>query len=74
MKLVHRPLPQDDPRQRRPDISQAKAALDWRPVTPLEEGLAKTIAYFDGLLQADGVAKVIEQIAEPDAARKSAAA
>ncbi|MBV9511292.1 MAG: SDR family oxidoreductase [Caulobacteraceae bacterium] len=52
-KLVHRPLPQDDPRQRRPDISFAKKALDWEPVTPLEEGLRKTIAYFDSLLSAE---------------------
>jgi UDP-glucuronate decarboxylase len=49
-KLIHQPLPQDDPRQRRPDISQAKAVLDWQPVTALEDGLRKTIAYFDDLL------------------------
>ena len=45
-KLVAKPLPVDDPRQRKPDISLAKKMLDWAPVTPLEEGLAKTIAYF----------------------------
>ncbi len=50
-KLVHMPLPQDDPRQRRPDIAKAKAALDWEPRTPLDEGLKKTIAYFDTLLK-----------------------
>ena len=50
-KLVHRPLPQDDPRQRRPDISLAGEVLDWRPTIQLREGLAKTIAYFDALLQ-----------------------
>ena len=50
-RLVHRPLPQDDPRQRRPDIALAKSALDWEPKVPLDEGLAKTIAYFDGLLR-----------------------
>jgi len=49
-RLVNRPLPQDDPRQRQPDISQARALLDWAPVTPLEEGLRRTIAYFEGLL------------------------
>jgi UDP-glucuronate decarboxylase len=49
-KIVNRPLPQDDPRQRQPDIDQARRVLDWAPVTPLEEGLRKTIAYFDGLL------------------------
>lgn len=48
--LVHRPLPQDDPRQRQPDITKAKALLDWQPTLPLREGLIKTIAYFDGLL------------------------
>ena len=42
-KIVHRPLPQDDPRQRRPDISAAERLLRWRPVTPLREGLERTI-------------------------------
>jgi UDP-glucuronate decarboxylase len=50
-KLVHRPLPQDDPRQRRPDIRQARSVLRWEPVTPLEEGLKRTIAYFERLLR-----------------------
>ncbi len=45
-KLVHLPLPPDDPKQRRPDITQAKAVLDWEPRVPLEEGLKETIAYF----------------------------
>ena len=49
-KLVHRPLPQDDPRQRRPDISRAHDVLEWAPRTPLREGLKRTIAYFDDLL------------------------
>ena len=44
------PLPSDDPRQRRPDISKAQATLAWSPKTPLREGLTKTIAYFDDLL------------------------
>jgi UDP-glucuronate decarboxylase len=48
-KIVHRPLPQDDPRQRRPDISRAAELLDWAPRTPLRQGLAKTIAYFEQL-------------------------
>jgi len=48
--IEHRPLPEDDPRQRRPDLSHAKAVLDWVPSTPLEEGLKRTIAYFDALL------------------------
>ncbi len=49
-KLVSRPLPADDPLQRCPDISKAKAVLDWQPKVPLEEGLGKTIAFFDRLL------------------------
>ena len=51
-KLVHRPLPTDDPKQRRPDISEADKILGWRPITPLKEGLSKTISYFEGLLAA----------------------
>jgi UDP-glucuronate decarboxylase len=46
-----RPLPQDDPRQRRPEIAKAKDALDWAPTTALREGLIKTIAYFDDQLK-----------------------
>ncbi|MGO8693365.1 MAG: UDP-glucuronic acid decarboxylase family protein [Rectinemataceae bacterium] len=49
-KIVHRPLPQDDPRQRRPDIGLAKEKLGWEPKVPLEEGLRRTIAYFKELL------------------------
>jgi UDP-glucuronate decarboxylase len=54
-RIVHRPKPEDDPRQRRPDISQARTVLDWRPHTPLRDGLKRTIAYFDGLLAETGV-------------------
>ena len=50
-KLVFRPLPQDDPKQRQPDISQAKAVLDWQPTIALDKGLEKTISYFDALLK-----------------------
>jgi UDP-glucuronate decarboxylase len=49
-KLVHRPLPADDPLQRCPDISRAQEVLGWNPTVALESGLKKTIAYFDGLL------------------------
>ena len=45
-KVVFRPLPQDDPRQRRPDIGRAKALLGWEPRVPLAEGIVKTIEYF----------------------------
>jgi UDP-glucuronate decarboxylase len=45
-KMVFLPLPQDDPKQRKPDISLAKSELDWEPKISLEEGLQKTIDYF----------------------------
>jgi UDP-glucuronate decarboxylase len=54
-RIVHRPLPQDDPRQRRPDISQASQHLSWAPRTSLNDGLIKTISYFEELLKDDGV-------------------
>jgi UDP-glucuronate decarboxylase len=49
-KINFEPLPSDDPKQRRPDISKAKCILGWEPKTQLREGLSKTIAYFDRLL------------------------
>lgn len=45
------PLPEDDPRRRQPDINLAEKILSWKPKVPLEEGLKKTIEYFEGLLQ-----------------------
>lgn len=45
-KLVYRPLPSDDPKRRKPDITLAKELLGWEPKVPLQEGLAKTIEYF----------------------------
>jgi UDP-glucuronate decarboxylase len=50
-KPVYLPLPQDDPMQRKPDITLAKEKLGWQPVVPLEEGLLKTIAYFKTRIQ-----------------------
>jgi UDP-glucuronate decarboxylase len=58
-KVVHRPLPQDDPRQRRPDISEAERLLGWRPTTTLREGLAMTIPYFEQLLSQRDVAQAV---------------
>src|SRR5262249_16717569 len=48
--LTHMPLPEDDPKQRQPDIALAKARLKWEPTVPLRDGLKHTIAYFDRLL------------------------
>jgi UDP-glucuronate decarboxylase len=47
MSLAHRALPQDDPRRRKPDISRAIELLGWRPTVKLDQGLAKTIAWFE---------------------------
>lgn len=49
-KLIHKPLPSDDPTQRKPDISLARRELGWEPAVPLRTGLEKTIAYFRGLI------------------------
>jgi UDP-glucuronate decarboxylase len=54
-RIVHRPRPQDDPRQRRPDISKANDLLKWAPQIPLREGLIKTIVYFEDLLKEEAV-------------------
>ncbi len=50
-KIVYKPLPGDDPKMRRPDITLAKSALKWEPTIPLRQGLEKTIVYFDNLLK-----------------------
>jgi UDP-glucuronate decarboxylase len=50
-ELVFLPLPEDDPRQRQPDIVYAKQILQWEPSTPLDVGLAKTIEYFRRVLE-----------------------
>lgn len=53
-KIVYKPLPSDDPRQRQPDITRAKSLLDWEPRTDLETGLKKTIEYFSDVLAKEG--------------------
>jgi dTDP-glucose 4,6-dehydratase len=50
-KLVYRPLPEDDPKVRQPDITRARTLLGWEPKVPLEEGLTRTLAYFRGQVQ-----------------------
>ncbi len=60
-RIVHRQLPQDDPRQRRPDISKANDVLSWAPQTPLREGLVQTIKYFEGQLRDQAVRPRIMQ-------------
>jgi UDP-glucuronate decarboxylase len=65
-RIVHRPRPQDDPRQRRPDISKANDVLSWSPKTGLADGLMRTVEYFDELLS-DGAIRarvVCDQSAE----------
>ena len=58
-KIVHRSLPQDDPKQRRPDISEADRVLGWRPTVPLTEGLSRTIAYFEEMLADEQLKRVV---------------
>src|ERR1700742_2486102 len=61
-KIEFRPLPIDDPTQRCPDISQAKAILDWEPRTPLRPGLKRTIDYFERLLSERGEIAAPERV------------
>ena len=65
-RIVHRPLPQDDPRQRSPDISLAGAALEWKPQTQLAEGLMRTIEYFDALLSDERIRPLIKHQTNAD--------
>lgn len=59
--IIRRPLPQDDPRQRQPDITKARKLFDWNPSVPLKEGLIKTIAYFEGLIRELDTPELVEQ-------------
>ena len=54
-KIVCLPLPTDDPKQRKPDISKATDVLDWRPTVKLQDGLTRTLGYFDQLLKDEAV-------------------
>ena len=58
-RIVHRPRPQDDPRQRRPDISKANDLLGWAPQIALRDGLVKTIEYFEHLLKDEQIRPLI---------------
>jgi len=58
-RIIHRPLPENDPRKRRPDISRAQELLSWGPTTPLKEGLVHTISYFENLLADENVVKSV---------------
>ena len=51
-RIVHRPLPEDDPKVRQPDITRARTLLGWEPKVSLEEGLRNTLAYFRAKLHA----------------------
>lgn len=48
--FIHKPLPSDNPKQRKPDITLAKEELDWKQKIKLEDGMVKTVGYYDGLL------------------------
>ena len=61
-KLVFRPLPQDDPKRRRPDIARAKELLGWEPSTSVEDGLKATIAYFEGMLRTESDPRLEEKV------------
>lgn len=65
--LVFRPLPQDDPMQRCPDITKAREALGWAPRVQLEQGLARTIDYFERLLSGNGAAGPLPHGLQPSA-------
>ncbi|WP_243373316.1 UDP-glucuronic acid decarboxylase family protein [Microvirga solisilvae] len=64
-EIVSRPLPQDDPRQRCPDITRARNLLKWEPTVDLKTGLGRTIEYFDKLLSREE--DVVRQLRKPEA-------
>jgi UDP-glucuronate decarboxylase len=64
-QLVFQPLPDDDPKQRQPNIALAKEALNWEPAVPLREGLQSTITYFDRLLSVPPSERIVPLRASP---------
>jgi UDP-glucuronate decarboxylase len=58
--LTYKALPQDDPVRRRPDITLARKKLDWEPKVKLEEGLVKTVAYFEDILRRYSVSRFVD--------------
>jgi UDP-glucuronate decarboxylase len=72
--LAFEPLPQDDPKQRQPDITLAMKHLDWKPTVALREGLRQTIAYFDKIISGDhAVADKIGPLGDPSRPPRAAA-
>jgi UDP-glucuronate decarboxylase len=63
--LVMEPLPQDDPKQRQPDITLAREQLGWGPKIPLREGLKPTISYFQSIIEGEGPSKQLLASASP---------
>ena len=61
-RIVHRPLPENDPTQRQPDISLAQKVLDWKPCVPLKEGLVQTVADFERLLFGQGIERAASRL------------
>ena len=70
--LIEKPLPADDPRQRQPDITQARQTLDWEPLIPLSVGLVKTVEYFDALLKQSGEKPNVSDLNGRHSARQTA--
>ncbi len=69
-QIVHRVLPQDDPRQRQPDITRAQKLLGWKPIVSLNEGLIKTIAYFEDLLREPGIMEIVDEHSQKETKAK----
>jgi UDP-glucuronate decarboxylase len=69
-KLVHKPLPTDDPKQRQPEITRAKTVLGWQPKVPLKRGLGMTIPYFEQVLRQDRADPASKPGTRPKSRRK----